>query len=79
MASSPRNRVRAVLDEGARRPTRRFQLVREVASELSKVTWPTRSEATRLTWLVIGVAVAVGVFVGLWDYGFSRLADQFLF
>lgn len=79
MASAPRNRVRAILDEGARRPGRRFQFIREVASELSKVTWPSRQEATRLTWLVIAVAVTVGVFVGLWDYGFSRLADQFLF
>ena len=45
----------------------------EVRSELRKVVWPTRQEATKLTALVVGISVAVGVILGLVDYGFSEL------
>lgn len=56
--------------------TRRAFSVRffgEVYSELKRVTWPTREETTRLTIMVVAVAAAVGVFLGLVDIGFSRL------
>jgi preprotein translocase subunit SecE len=45
----------------------------EVISELRKVNWPTRQEATRLTVLVLTVSVAIGIFLGLLDNLFSRL------
>ena len=37
---------------------------KEVISELKKVTWPTRAETIRLTVTVIGISIAVGLFVG---------------
>ncbi len=40
----------------------------EVKEELSKVTWPNREQTTRYTILVISVAVAVGLFLGGFDY-----------
>ena len=67
------------MDEAPHQPRRPFQLVGEVFSELSKVVWPTRQETARLTALVVGVAVTVGVILGLWDFGFSRLVDRLLF
>jgi preprotein translocase subunit SecE len=68
------------MDEGvSRQRRRRFQFIAEVFSELSRVTWPTREEAIRLTLLVLSVAVIVGIFVGLWDFGLGRLASRFLF
>jgi preprotein translocase subunit SecE len=42
--------------------------IREVRSELRKVVWPTRHEAINLTGIVIGVSVAVGVFLGFVDF-----------
>jgi preprotein translocase subunit SecE len=51
---------------------------REVISELRKVVWPTREETRRLTVLVIIVSVAVGLFLGAIDYGFTQLIGLFL-
>ncbi|HEV2339941.1 MAG TPA: preprotein translocase subunit SecE [Patescibacteria group bacterium] len=47
--------------------------VRETADELKKVTWPTRNEIIRLTFVVIAVSVIVGVFVGGLDFVFTTL------
>jgi len=45
----------------------------EIIAELKKVVWPTRAEMRRLTVMVIIVAGSVGVFLGVADYGFTRL------
>jgi preprotein translocase subunit SecE len=45
----------------------------EVRSELRKVVWPTRQEATNLTALVVGISLAVGFVLGVIDYAFSEL------
>jgi preprotein translocase subunit SecE len=50
----------------------------EIWSELRKVTWPTRDETAYLTMVVIVVAVAVGVVLGLVDVFFNWLIDQLL-
>ncbi|MDO8671627.1 MAG: preprotein translocase subunit SecE [Dehalococcoidia bacterium] len=52
--------------------------VREIVSELKKVTWPSREEATNLTTLVLVVSIAVGVFLGSVDYIFSQLINVLL-
>lgn len=51
----------------------RFHLVTEIVSELRKVVWPSRSEATRLTIMVVAVSVAVGLVLGILDMGFTEL------
>ena len=45
----------------------------EVRSELRKVIWPTRREATNLTILVVALSVATGLILGLIDFLFSEL------
>ena len=45
----------------------------EVRSELRKVVWPTRREAAKLTTLVAGISVAIGVLLGVVDFAFSEL------
>jgi len=55
-----------------------FRFVGEAASELRRVTWPTRQETMRLSVMVICVAVSVGIFLGAIDLGFSRLFDGLL-
>ncbi len=47
----------------------------EVISELKKVVWPTREEARRLTIMVIIIAGAIGLFLGVVDYGFTHLVE----
>jgi preprotein translocase subunit SecE len=46
---------------------------RETVGELHKVSWPTPQEAWRLTRIVLVVIVLVGSFLGILDYGLSRL------
>lgn len=54
-------------------PTKFFS---EVASELKKVTWPTRQETVKLTVAVIVISVAVGLFVGGLDILFVRISTM---
>ncbi len=57
-------------------PSRRFSIFGffgDVFSELRKVTWPTRQEASRLTVLVIALAAVMGVFLGAFDWVFARI------
>ncbi len=42
--------------------------VKEVVTELKKVTWPTRQETIKLTAVVIAISVIVGAFIGGLDY-----------
>jgi len=47
--------------------------LRETRSELRKVTWPTREEALRLTYVVIGLSVAMGALLGATDFILNTL------
>lgn len=52
--------------------------IRESFEEIKKVTWPTKKEAKNYTALVIGISIAVALFLGLLDYLFSILMQPFL-
>lgn len=51
---------------------------KEVKTELFKVTWPNRKTVIRLTGVVIGVSVIVGIYLGGLDYLFSKLIEILL-
>jgi preprotein translocase subunit SecE len=53
-------------------------IIRDVVSELRRVTWPSREETTRLTTMVIGVSAAIGIFLGVIDIGFAKFFDLIL-
>ncbi|MCH8827196.1 MAG: preprotein translocase subunit SecE [Chloroflexi bacterium] len=55
-----------------------FRAFGEIISELRRVTWPSRQETFRLSLMVIGVATAVGVFLGAVDFAFSRMMNVIL-
>ena len=69
--------LRRALTEPRRRAGGRVQFVRETISELRKVVWPSRQEATRLTLLVIAISVVVGIFLGLVDLGLNQVYTRF--
>ena len=50
----------------------------EARTEIRHVNWPTRQEATRLTLIVIGIAVGLAIFLGAFDYLFSFLIKNFI-
>lgn len=47
-------------------------------AEMRKVTWPSRQETWRKSWIVIGFAIAFGVFLGSVDYLFTKLLEVIL-
>ena len=49
------------------------QFVREVITELKKVTWPTRAEVVKLTAVVIALSLIVGAFIGVLDVTFLKI------
>ncbi len=51
------------------------QFVREVITELKKVTWPTREETIKLTLVVIVLSFLVGAFIGILDITFLKITS----
>ena len=62
----------------AKRSGLRFRLIGETIAELKKVVWLTRRETAYLTVLVLIVAITVGIFLGIIDYGFTKLVNDIL-
>ncbi len=46
-----------------------------IAEELRKVTWPTRKETIRLTAIVIGISLIIGIYIGIIDVLLARVLD----
>ena len=57
---------------------RALKFLREVRTEISKVTWPTRVELLSSTFIVIAFSVAFSLFVGAFDLLFSFIIRQVL-
>jgi len=57
---------------------RALKFLREVRTEISKVTWPTRDELLSSTFIVIAFSVAFSLFVGAFDLLFSFIIRQVL-
>ena len=51
---------------------RLIQFFKDVRVELSKVVWPSRKEAIKLTAIVIAFSLAVAAFLGLIDFGMVK-------
>lgn len=49
--------------------------LRETKDELKKVVWPSRQEIIRLTFVVITVSLAVGLFLGGLDFVFVKIIE----
>lgn len=45
--------------------------IQESVAEMKKVTWPTKKETYNYTLLVIGISIAVAIFLGALDYMFT--------
>ncbi len=53
-----------------------FSFLRDVRGELAKVNWPTRSQTVRYTLVVIGISLALAVFLGVLDFVFTYALDK---
>jgi len=54
------------------------QFLKEVKSELTKVTWTSRQELIYSTYIVIVVSIVLAVFIGIVDMVLSNLATILL-
>ena len=52
-----------------------IQFIKEARAELTKVVWPSRAETIRVTIAVIVLSLSVAVFLGLVDFGLTKLLD----
>lgn len=50
----------------------------EARQEFAHVNWPTRVEAIRLTLIVIGISLALAVFLGFFDGVFRYILERFI-
>lgn len=55
-----------------------MEFFREVKVELKKVTWPTRKQTTGTTVVVIIFVFVIAAFLGLFDFGLSKLVQVVL-
>ncbi len=53
--------------------------LRDTRGELKHVSWPTRRQTIVFTVLVIGISVAVALYLGALDFTFSSLMKKILF
>jgi len=53
-----------------------IQFIKEARAELAKVVWPSRKETIRITIAVIALSVVVALFLGLVDYGLTKLFES---
>jgi len=49
------------------KPLLRTQFANGIIEELKKVTWPTKEQTIRLTVIVIGISLIIGVYIGIID------------
>ncbi|MFA4817559.1 MAG: preprotein translocase subunit SecE [Parcubacteria group bacterium] len=52
--------------------------LKEAKAELLKVNWPNREQARNYTLIVIGISIAVAIFLGSLDYVFGYIIKTFV-
>jgi len=55
-----------------------IDFLKDVRIELSKVNWPTRNQTVQYTFVVIGLSLALAVFLGGLDFVFQLGLNRFL-
>ena len=52
--------------------------LKDTFAELKHVSWPTRTQTIVYTVLVIVISILTALFIGIFDFGFSRGLDWFI-
>ncbi len=52
--------------------------LKEVRTELKKVTWPTKEEAIKYTIIVISASIVVAIILGGFDLIFMEMLERFI-
>lgn len=79
MAKAPPRRSPPPVSPRTIRGVNPVTFLQETVAELRKSVWPSREETTRLTVVVIVLAVVIGFFLGGLDRLFSEVLTRFVF
>lgn len=52
--------------------------LKDVVSEMRKVSWPKRKELTRYTIVVLSTVVFMAIYFGILDLGISRVLEWYI-
>jgi len=52
--------------------------IKETRGELKHVSWPTRKQSINFTLIVIAISIATSLFLGFFDFIFTKLLDIFV-
>lgn len=52
--------------------------LKNVVSEMRKVSWPKRKELTKYTIVVISTVIFMAIYFGLVDFGISRVMEWYI-
>jgi len=52
-----------------------IQYIKDSRDELKKVVWPTRKQLINHTLIVIGVSLVVAAFLGIIDFGLTKVVQ----
>jgi preprotein translocase subunit SecE len=55
-----------------------IQFLKDAKTELQKVNWPTKKQTINYTATVIGISIAVALFLGALDYLFETILNKFI-
>ncbi|MEW6610989.1 MAG: preprotein translocase subunit SecE [Patescibacteria group bacterium] len=55
-----------------------IQYLKDSRAELRRVAWPSKETTKSHTFLVIGISLAVAIFLGALDYAFNWLLERFI-
>lgn len=58
--------------------SRFINYLKDTQAELKHVSWPTQKQSMIYTALVIGISVLVSLYVGVFDFLFSKGLDWFI-
>jgi preprotein translocase subunit SecE len=56
---------------------RTTRYIRDVRTEVSKVTWPSLEDLRRSTLVIIVVVIIIGIIIGVMDFLFSKIVIDF--
>lgn len=59
-------------------PRKIITFLKEVRLEMKKVNWPTKRETIKYTLIVVGVSIAVAIFLGGLDFIFATILNKFV-
>ena len=55
-----------------------IKYLKEVKTELGKVIWPKKEQVIKLTLIVFIISGAIGLYVGILDFSFTKLLELLL-